>query len=451
MSGRDENKTAELIRRARDGVEGALGSLLNHYRTYLLLLARLQISRRLQSKASDSDLVQETLLEAHRCFSDFRGGTEPELLAWLRQILCSRLSMLVRRFSTQRRTVALESQLRAELDQSADDLQGHLAAHSDTPSREAVRHEQGVLLARALYELPSDYREAIILHHFEGLPFDQIASRMRQNQRQCPETLDPGTREAAAHHGRPIMQPPTHHGQSPTHSGSSVSESSISPVDAEVVKLVEEFHTALAAGQRPDRRKLLEAFPTIAEELDAVLDGLELVDRAVPAVMSGAERDAEFQPAQGQLGDFRLIREIGRGGMGVVYEAEQISLGRRVALKVLPFAAMLDQRRLQRFQNEARAAASLKHQNIVQAYWVGCERGVHFYAMEYVEGENLASVIDRLRHTPRSDLGRAVASHSETLDLEADTAAARATAAETTRQPKATISTASFPPQPGIL
>ena len=180
MSGHDVSEPEELIRRARDGVEGALGSLLDHYRTYLLLLARLQISRRLQSKASGSDLAQETLLEAHRCFSDFRGGTEPELLAWLRQILCSRLSMLLRHFSTERRAVALESRLQAEVNQSSDDLCGHLAAQTDTPSREAVRREQSVLLARALYQLPLDYREVIILHHFEGLPFDAIASRMRK-------------------------------------------------------------------------------------------------------------------------------------------------------------------------------------------------------------------------------------------------------------------------------
>jgi serine/threonine protein kinase len=76
--------------------------------------------------------------------------------------------------------------------------------------------------------------------------------------------------------------------------------------------------------------------------------------------------------------------------MGVVYEAEQISLGRRIALKVLTFAAILDPRQLQRFQNEARAAASLKHPNVVSVYSVGCERGVHYYAMDFVEWRNLA-------------------------------------------------------------
>src|SRR5207248_3957145 len=99
----------------------------------------------------------------------------------------------------------------------------------------------------------------------------------------------------------------------------------------------------------------------------------------------------------GELGDFRIVREIGRGGMGVVYEAVQISLGRRVALKVLPFAAAIDAKQLQRFKNEAQAAAHLQHTNIVPVYHVGCERGVHFYAMQFIEGQTLAAVIRELR------------------------------------------------------
>ena len=83
--------------------------------------------------------------------------------------------------------------------------------------------------------------------------------------------------------------------------------------------------------------------------------------------------------------------------MGVVYEAEQISLGRRVALKVLPFAAALDARQLQRFKNEAQAAACLHHTNIVPVFGVGCERGVHYYAMQYIEGQTLAAIIRNLR------------------------------------------------------
>src|SRR6185369_16961756 len=92
-----------------------------------------------------------------------------------------------------------------------------------------------------------------------------------------------------------------------------------------------------------------------------------------------------------------ILREVGRGGMGVIYEAEQVSLRRRVALKVLPLAGMLDSRALQRFQNEARAAACLHHTNIVPVYFVGSERGVHFYAMQFIEGQTLAALIGQRR------------------------------------------------------
>src|SRR5678815_4977833 len=110
----------------------------------------------------------------------------------------------------------------------------------------------------------------------------------------------------------------------------------------------------------------------------------------------------EADPATAQpLGDFKLVREIGRGGMGIVYEAVQLSLGRRVAVKVLPFAATLDSRHLQRFRNEAQAAAQLHHTNIVPVYAVGCERSVHYYAMQYIEGQSLAEVIRQMRAVAR--------------------------------------------------
>jgi hypothetical protein len=93
------------------------------------------------------------------------------------------------------------------------------------------------------------------------------------------------------------------------------------------------------------------------------------------------------------LGDYRIIQEIGRGGMGVVYEAEQTSLGRHVALKVLPFTSMLDKTQLARFKNEARAAASLDHPNVVHVHSVGSERGVHYYAMQLIDGQTVGEVI----------------------------------------------------------
>ena len=103
------------------------------------------------------------------------------------------------------------------------------------------------------------------------------------------------------------------------------------------------------------------------------------------------------------LGDFSIVREIGRGGMGVVYEAVQLSLGRRVALKVLPFAAALDARQLQRFENKAQAAAQLHHTNIVPVYAVGCDRATHYYAMQLIEGQNLADLISQLRSAEKEE------------------------------------------------
>lgn len=173
--------------------------------------------------------------------------------------------------------------------------------------------------------------------------------------------------------------------------------------DPRIVQRLEEYMRGLEEGRTPDRERLLDRYPEIAVELNACLDALVLIHRVGPQLDQRASDVAEatcddvrIQPPAA-LGDFRIRREIGRGGMGVVYEADQLSLGRQVALKVLPFAAVLDQRRLRRFQNEARAAAGLKHPNIVQVYCVGCERAVHFYAMEYVQGRTLAQTIEELR------------------------------------------------------
>jgi serine/threonine protein kinase len=127
------------------------------------------------------------------------------------------------------------------------------------------------------------------------------------------------------------------------------------------------------------------------------LASLAFIRRAENPSVAG-DTPAEGETAGGVLGDFRILCEVGNGGMGVVYEAEQISLQRRVALKVLPFAATMDTRHLQRFHNEARAAAGLHHPNIVPVYFVGCERSVRIYAMQFIEGQTLAELIAVQRH-----------------------------------------------------
>lgn len=170
-------------------------------------------------------------------------------------------------------------------------------------------------------------------------------------------------------------------------------------------------------GQLTDRLKAvepvdLEAFlqqcPDYAAELRQIFPAmLVLADLDGAASMltdDGAPAVVDIDPVRGVLGDYRIVRQIGRGGMGVVFEAEQISLGRTVALKVLPFAAVLDDRQIKRFKNEARAAAMLNHPNIVPVYSVGTERGVHYYAMQLVEGNTLAEVIEDLHGLTAKDV-----------------------------------------------
>jgi serine/threonine protein kinase len=170
--------------------------------------------------------------------------------------------------------------------------------------------------------------------------------------------------------------------------------------DPRLMRAVQEYLADLEAGRRLDRRAFAARYPDLAEAMLPYLDALDAVHGASPLLQSSATDraapSAEAFPAEA-LGDFRILREIGRGGMGVVYEAVQRSLGRRVALKVLPFAAALDAKQLQRFKNEAQAAAHLHHPHIVPVYAVGAERGVHFYAMQLIDGQNLAALITGLR------------------------------------------------------
>jgi eukaryotic-like serine/threonine-protein kinase len=164
--------------------------------------------------------------------------------------------------------------------------------------------------------------------------------------------------------------------------------------DPRLLAAVDEYLKAVERGERPTRKAWAARYPELGRALEDCLDGLDLVQSAAPKSKVVAIPDSvAAQP----IGDYRLLREIGRGGMGVVYEAEQLSLGRRVAVKVLPFAAALDAKHLQRFRNEAQAAAHLHHSNIVPVYAVGCERGVHFYAMQLIDGRTLSSVIRELR------------------------------------------------------
>jgi WD40 repeat protein/serine/threonine protein kinase len=168
----------------------------------------------------------------------------------------------------------------------------------------------------------------------------------------------------------------------------------------EVVRMLEDYLERLEQGVPPSPEEWLAEHPgldgTLKENL-ATLALLHQSSKSGDSASCSESGPASWGPGLGQLGDYRLLREIARGGMGVVYEAEEIFLKRRVALKVLPLAGALDRRQLQRFHNEALMASQLHHPHIVDVFGAGRDHGVHYYAMRYIEGQTLAELIARMR------------------------------------------------------
>ncbi|HVS39810.1 MAG TPA: serine/threonine-protein kinase, partial [Gemmataceae bacterium] len=169
--------------------------------------------------------------------------------------------------------------------------------------------------------------------------------------------------------------------------------SDVNPLDL----LAEEFVTRYRRGERPSLDEFIARRPDLADDIRDLFPGL--------VVMEGVRPDREDATgpyaggdgsAPAKLGDYRILREVGRGGMGVVYEAEQESLGRHVALKVLPAHSLLDPQRLRRFQREAKAAARLHHTNIVPVFGVGEANGLHYYVMQFIQGQGLDAVLVEL-------------------------------------------------------
>jgi serine/threonine protein kinase len=179
------------------------------------------------------------------------------------------------------------------------------------------------------------------------------------------------------------------------------------PVEA----LADEFLNRQRGGERPTLDEYCRRHPELADEIREVFpvlirmedlrsDGTDDITGAL-AVHTAIRLE--------RLGDYRILREVGRGGMGVVYEAEQESLGRRVALKVLPDTALSDATQVLRFQREARAAARLHHTNIVPVFGVGHDDGHYYYVMQFIPGMGLDAVLEELRRLRRVG-GRAIAS-----------------------------------------
>jgi hypothetical protein len=173
-------------------------------------------------------------------------------------------------------------------------------------------------------------------------------------------------------------------------------------VDRDPFEVVaESFLARFRAGERPSIEELATRHPELADQVRELLPALVMVEQDLTIDREPGSYGPQPPPApaplkERRLGDYRILREIGRGGMGVVYEAEQVSLGRRVALKVLPRHGVGDHKALQRFRREAKAAARLHHTNILPVFEVGRDGDTAFYAMQIIQGQGLDQVIDEL-------------------------------------------------------
>jgi serine/threonine protein kinase/WD40 repeat protein/Tfp pilus assembly protein PilF len=184
-------------------------------------------------------------------------------------------------------------------------------------------------------------------------------------------------------------------------------------------RLAEEFAQRYRRGERPSLKEYLDKYPALAGEIRDVFPAMVEIEQAEEDRHDPPERTGPAPPPC-QVGEYRILGEVGRGGMGTVYEAEQLSLGRRVALKILPLQVAKDGKALERFRREARAAAKLHHTNIVPVFEFGQDGEVCFYAMQFIQGQGLDQIVDELRRlrgvgaapgeqsAPRSVLTRAL-------------------------------------------
>ena len=165
-----------------------------------------------------------------------------------------------------------------------------------------------------------------------------------------------------------------------------------------LTRLADEFAARFRAGERPSFREYIDRYPELADDIRELLPAMVEIEQVKEGHQEAAEPVAtRTAPVVQQLGDFRILREVGKGGMGIVYEAEQLSLGRHVALKLLPRNMLLDARAKQRFEREAKSAARLHHTNIVPVFGVGEQDGMPYYVMQFIQGLGLDDVLEELK------------------------------------------------------
>ncbi len=378
-AGSDES--SGLLRRGFDGDSTAFDELFGRHRAALLRAVARRLGPSLRNRFDPSDVVQEAQVEALERLEEYAGRRPMPFRSWLLRTALQRVSKLRRHATAARRDRGREQPLEIPGDGSSA-TGGRIAASDSTPSRRAAARDVACRLHAVLDRLPEPDRAILGMRTFEGLSYEEAASRLEidpaaaQAIRPCPPS-PPRRAGGRGPDGVPSMNGRLTSATSPE-PAAEPSSSSASAATL-VARAADEYLERIAAGEVPDVAEFVRRYPQVAGVLPQVLPALELLRTLAPA---------EAVPEA--LGEFRILREIGRGGMGVVYEAVQISLGRRVALKVLLAGGMVDVRSLTRFQVEAQIMGALHHPHIVPIFAVGYDRGTHYYAMQLVEGCSLA-------------------------------------------------------------
>jgi RNA polymerase sigma-70 factor (subfamily 1) len=376
------------------------------YRAYLRLLAGLQIDPRLRTKLDPSDVVQDTLLQAHTNRGQFRGRGDGEMAAWLRQILANQLAQALRSFGRQRRNVALERSIEVSLEKSASHLEAWLAAEHSSPSQQAERNERLLRLADALAQLPDDQRTALELRHLQGESVADIAGQMGRSEPSVTGLLRRGLmtfRELLADPPEGVM---------------AADSNDRDGREQRLDEILTDYLKTLDAGDQADRDALLARHPDLAQDLAEFFSEQDRFNRwTVPLRPVASAARLDTPPGQetvgdatgtvpgttvGTFGEYELLRVLGHGGMGVVYEARHRRLNRVVALKMIPTGRWTFEAELQRFRNEAEAVALLDHPDIVPVYEVGEIDGRPYFSMKRVDGGALAEQLPRFAADPRA-------------------------------------------------
>ena len=394
---RQPNGVAQEIEAAQGGCGESYGQLAERCRAYLLHVATRELGDDLRAKIGASDLVQETLLQGQQAVERFRGRTEDELRAWLRQILLHNLARSHRFYrATSKRDVGRERPLDAA--DGGERFAQQLPADLSTPSKELMAEERVVALRQAIERLSAVHRQVIILRNVEHHSFVTIG-RMLAAHRRPPANCGRGPFFPCDRKWLPTMVRDEIKGDSAADHAEGTSPPDDDHEASQVEALLLAFDEGLANGSTADAFDLTSVPPELSAELRGAQDCLWLLHAASRAGQlddlapsTAARQSAEPATLESieRIGRFTIVRELGRGGHGIVFLAIDPNLGRRVALKVPRPEALITPDLRRRFLREAEAAGSLRHGNLVTVYEAGEDGPLCYLAIEYCDGPTLA-------------------------------------------------------------